>query len=76
MHSYKYVNINSFTQFSDICSTQFAVQHLNILEQRIMSDSGRKVIHTDVDTGLSVVNDSGDEQDDEVTRSICNELFN
>ena len=32
-----------------------------------MSDSGRKVIHTDVDTGLCVVNDSGDEQDDEVT---------
>ncbi|XP_065059134.1 myotubularin-related protein 2-like isoform X2 [Rhopilema esculentum] len=30
-----------------------------------MSDSGRKVIHTDVDTGLCVVNDSGDEQDDE-----------
>lgn len=32
-----------------------------------MSDSSgnRKVIHTDVDTGLSVVNDSGDEQEDE-----------
>eukprot|EP00112_Aurelia_sp_Birch-Aquarium-sp1_P025334 Seg837.12 transcript_id=Seg837.12/GoldUCD/mRNA.D3Y31 product="Myotubularin-related protein 2" protein_id=Seg837.12/GoldUCD/D3Y31 len=32
-----------------------------------MSDTSmtRKVIHTDVDTGLSVVNDSGDEQDDE-----------
>ena len=32
----------------------------------MMSDSGRKVIHTDVDTGLSVVQDSGDEQEDEV----------
>ena len=33
-----------------------------------MSDTSmtRNVIHTDVDTGLSVVNDSGDEQDDEV----------
>jgi len=30
-----------------------------------MSDSGRKVIHTDVDTGLSIVQDSGDEQEDE-----------
>ena len=32
----------------------------------MMSDSGRKVIHTDVDTGLSIVQDSGDEQEDEV----------
>lgn len=32
-----------------------------------MSDSGRKVIHTDVDTGLCVVNDSGDDQEDEVS---------
>eukprot|EP00794_Sanderia_malayensis_P006847 gene6847-7616_t len=30
-----------------------------------MSETGRKVIHTDVDTGLSVVNDSGDDDDDE-----------
>ena len=37
-------------------------------KSRKMSDTSmtRKVIHTDVDTGLSVVNDSGDEQDDEV----------
>ena len=43
-----------------------------------MSDSGRKVIHTDVDTGLCVVNDSGDEQDDEVLyiASICTYLNN
>ena len=40
-----------------------------------MSDSGRKVIHTDVDTGLCVVNDSGDEQEDEVGNSIVCETF-
>ena len=39
----------------------------------MMSDSGRKVIHTDVDTGLSVVQDSGDEQEDEV--GYCQQLL-
>ncbi len=31
-----------------------------------MAELSRKVIHTDVDTGLHVVNDSGDEEEDEV----------